>query len=238
MRIDMRVVVALVLTLVVVNIVTSYAVREPSRQAEAAQRQERESTERGASLFSSLCVGCHGKDGKGLVGPSVVRADYLGRHKFADGDADSMKKAATLMSKTIARGRANTPMPAWSDEEGGSLNREQILEVTTFLLYGGPEDWSQVEKHSPEAPGFAAPPANNAPGRGKEIFAAKGCSACHGPNAEGVVGPALAGFKASQIKAQVRKPKGAMPEFSQERLNDDELEAIIAFGESLSLTKN
>ena len=40
--------------------------------------------------------------------------------------------------KTIARGRYQTAMPAWSIEDGGALSDYQIDELATLILHG---DW-------------------------------------------------------------------------------------------------
>lgn len=234
MKIDKRVVVALVLTLLAFNILALYAIQEPERQALAALRQESESAHRGALLFGSLCSACHGKDGKGQVGPSLLLPDLLKRHEYKEGDADDLKKAQTLITKTIARGRSNTVMPAWSDEEGGSLNQEQIYELMTFLVHGTAEDWKEAIEHAPNTPAPAASATGaEGPEAGKALFAAKGCSSCHGANAEGGVGPKLAGYTGQQVTKQVRTPKDKMPSFPPDRLSDDELKQIIAFVERL-----
>ena len=49
---------------------------------------------------------------------------------------------------------------------------------------------------------------------GHELFIAKGCSACHGQDAEGTgIAPGLAGHSAEMVRRQVRSPVGAMPAF-------------------------
>jgi mono/diheme cytochrome c family protein len=71
---------------------------------------------------------------------------------------------------------------------------------------------------------------------GKALFASKGCAACHGPNAEGKVGPALAGHTEEEIVKTVRSGKGAMPAFSTAQLSDAELQEIVEFIEGLKVT--
>lgn len=66
--------------------------------------------------------------------------------------------------------------------------------------------------------------------QGLEIFRRVGCSACHGQNGEGGVGPPLAGHTEEQVFRQVRTPKGdVMPPFPPEKLSDDEVRAIAAW---------
>jgi mono/diheme cytochrome c family protein len=45
------------------------------------------------------------------------------------------------LSKTIARGRYQTAMPAWSIEDGGPLSDYQIDELTTLIVHG---DWVET----------------------------------------------------------------------------------------------
>ena len=60
-------------------------------------------------------------------------------------------------------------------------------------------------------------------------FVEAGCTVCHGDNAEGGVGPALAGHTREQVFAQVRNPRGAMPAFTDETVSDADLEKIVAY---------
>lgn len=70
--------------------------------------------------------------------------------------------------------------------------------------------------------------------KGKELFASKGCAACHGANAEGKVGPALAGHSGEEIVQKVRSQSGTMPAFSTASISDAELHEIVEFIESLN----
>lgn len=65
---------------------------------------------------------------------------------------------------------------------------------------------------------------------GLETFRTVGCSACHGQDGEGGVGPALAGHTEDQLFRQVRTPKGdVMPPFPTEVLSDDDVRDIYAW---------
>jgi len=68
---------------------------------------------------------------------------------------------------------------------------------------------------------------------GEALFSAKGCAACHGDDAEGGVGPALAGHTSDQVRAQVRTPVGAMPACDASVITDEELDQLAAFIVSL-----
>ncbi|MBI2883375.1 MAG: c-type cytochrome [Candidatus Methylomirabilis oxyfera] len=238
---EKRVVLSAALTFLVIVIFGAYINFEPERQAAAAQRQRQEAIERGVSLFAGLCSGCHGPRGEGKVGPAVAGGAYLQKRGLQAGDTSGLRLAENELRKTISRGVAKTVMPAWAVEEGGALNQEQILEIASLLLYGAGEDWQNAASlaPAPAAPAAGAPPAPS-PGapdlaaQGRQVYESKGCVACHGPKAEGGIGPALAGFNEAQILKQVRTPKGAMPAFPPDRLSDEEIKALAAFIESLS----
>ena len=69
---------------------------------------------------------------------------------------------------------------------------------------------------------------------GHDLYIDKGCSGCHGQNAEGsAIAPALAGHTEAQVKRQVRTPRFRMPAFSQDQVGDEELEAIAHYITSL-----
>ena len=66
--------------------------------------------------------------------------------------------------------------------------------------------------------------------QGHDLFFEKGCSGCHGQNAEGSsIAPALAGHTEQMVKRQVRTPRFRMPAFSEQQISDRELEAIAQF---------
>lgn len=65
-------------------LLTGYGYYEPYRQVTALARQERIGMERGAELYSALCISCHGIDGTGaqvpppndtVVAPALNRPD-------------------------------------------------------------------------------------------------------------------------------------------------------------------
>lgn len=68
---------------------------------------------------------------------------------------------------------------------------------------------------------------------GGGLFVSKGCYQCHGLVGQGslTTGPAIAPprLPSSAFKAYVRRPSGLMPLYSAKLLPDAELEAIIAY---------
>ena len=88
---------------------------------------------------------------------------------------------------------------------------------------------------TPTATPIATPELTGVAADGHQLFIAKGCSACHGQNAEGTaIAPALSGHTDAMIRRQVRAPVGIMPVFSPDRLSNAELDKIVAYITSLS----
>ncbi|MBC7236251.1 MAG: c-type cytochrome [Chloroflexi bacterium] len=79
------------------------------------------------------------------------------------------------------------------------------------------------------------PPKPN-PSLGEGLWVQAPCRNCHGTNAEGGVGPRLAGTGLSydQLRATVRLGRGQMPAFSAARISDEELLHIHAWLQSLA----
>ena len=70
--------------------------------------------------------------------------------------------------------------------------------------------------------------------QGEQLFATKGCSACHGRGAVGSdIAPALPGHSAEQVRRQVRNPLGAMPAFGPGQISEGELDLLVTYVESL-----
>lgn len=183
----------LVATGVIALILALYAALEPSR-LEAAQAQQRaEDLYVATDLYAQNCVMCHGTLGAGIAAIPALNHEGL---RGLDSET---------LANTIARGRYNTAMAAWSTEEGGLLTDMQIDRLVTLIQYG---DWSQVGLRVAEL-GLTPPtavqvevtedllvqvrllPGGDALSRGLTLYA-EGCVACHNANGEGTaIAPAL-----------------------------------------------
>lgn len=73
------------------------------------------------------------------------------------------------------------------------------------------------------------------PAAGKTAFAALPCSGCHGSNAEGNVGPKLAGFTKGWdvFHTTVRDGRNEMPKFGTDVVTDQQLADVYAWLTSL-----
>jgi mono/diheme cytochrome c family protein len=79
-------------------------------------------------------------------------------------------------------------------------------------------------------------PAAPDPATGQQIWQQKTCIGCHGANAQGDIGPKLAGTELSldEVLLRVRTGKGVMPAFTEEQVSDTEVEHIYAWFLSLA----
>ncbi|MCH9036403.1 MAG: cytochrome c [Chloroflexi bacterium] len=70
--------------------------------------------------------------------------------------------------------------------------------------------------------------------QGQKLFVSKGCSVCHGQDAQGTaIAPALPGHSAAIVKRQARAPVGVMPPFPPDKITNEELQQIAEFIASL-----
>ncbi|HND47709.1 MAG TPA: c-type cytochrome [Anaerolineales bacterium] len=82
------------------------------------------------SLYAENCAVCHGVKGEGIGSIPAL-------------DNPALKTMDTEeLFKTIARGRFNTAMPAWSQEDSGPLSEYQIDELVYLIQYG---DWNETQ---------------------------------------------------------------------------------------------
>lgn len=118
----------------------------------------------GLTLYRSRCTVCHGENGEGKIGPSINNPAML-----------SVVSNEFLLD-TIVRGRPGTAMPAWRQ-----LSSEDVADVIALL-----RSW-QTEP-SKELPDVRV----QGDSQNGELLYTGVCASCHGPHAEGAVGPQLA----------------------------------------------
>jgi len=82
-----------------------------------------------AVFYVENCAVCHGAAGEG-IGPTPA----LDNPGLREADYD-------FLYKTIARGRYDTTMSGWHEDEGGIYNEYQVDELVALVRYA---DWSQV----------------------------------------------------------------------------------------------
>jgi cytochrome c oxidase cbb3-type subunit 3 len=127
------------------------------------------SQRRGQSLYTRMCVVCHGREGGGYA---ADQAPAIGHPDFLATVTDEYLRIA------ISDGRRDTTMSAWSAARGGPLVPADVDAVVSLL-----RSWQQ----GPPAVLDDRPMSGDA-ARGGEIYARE-CTRCHG--ARGTGGPDL-----------------------------------------------
>lgn len=186
------------------------ALREPVRLEEFTGAAKGRSIETGAEIFAANCVGCHGIDGKAVVGctnPNTGDESCLGLplNNFFLLCDDIPRRLLDLgwqgttenfIKKTVSAGRGAI-MPAWLNEFGGSMRPDQVQNVTNYVLnWGGEELCSNPPAEFPwPGPGLGSvqefqtmditdPVEFTAepgnPELGAVAYQTYGCNACHG----------------------------------------------------------
>jgi len=128
-------------------------------------------------LFQKNCVGCHGNDGK--LGPAPLLNDPLFLTMVPDEE----------LLKVITHGRSGTPMPAFAESAGGTLNEKQVKALASGLK----AKWKADVALKLELPPYLAPTKEPAVAstetteRGMKLFA-RACAECHGTKGQGTPG--------------------------------------------------
>jgi len=118
----------------------------------------------GLKLYRSRCTVCHGENGEGKIGPSINNQAVLS------------VVSDEFLHDTIVRGRPGTAMPAWRQ-----LSSEDVADVIAFL-----RSWQT--QPAKELPALRV----QGDRQNGELLYTGACASCHGPHAEGALGPQLA----------------------------------------------
>jgi mono/diheme cytochrome c family protein/plastocyanin len=131
-----------------VLVFAGYTLWDSDRANEAEDEQLHGTVRRGAYLFSQNCRTCHGDAGEGGdaanrldEAPALNRPDLRGE---VEGVVTDVTFATTYkyVYDTITCGRVGKLMPPWAQIQGGTLNDEQIKQITEFITRGGDEGWA------------------------------------------------------------------------------------------------
>ncbi len=225
----------------------------------------------GSQIFQQhACSACHGPAGQGAVAPALApliahlsgpQLTQLLQHPNAKMKAGGMPPFAgtagqldSLIAflrtlKPPAQQAQQQPQPqqsaamAFASENGGVPYPEEGSAPAPSAVTNG------VRSASPTLPGgavsssravAAASPAS-APSPGRALFLSQGCSACHGPSAQGTrFAPSLIGiskkFPGDKLPYLLRHPTramrgGGMPTVA---LNDQQLKQLVAYLSTLT----
>jgi mono/diheme cytochrome c family protein len=170
-----------------------YMLNEPVRIAESQTQLQLVQLDDAMTLYAQNCSVCHGLSGEGIGATPALNNPALQTMAYDD------------LTKTIARGRFNTAMPAWSKEDGGPLSNYQISELVGLVQAG---DWNATQDRvvnlglaplvpftTEPDPALLAELANLPDGATLQtavtLFATN-CVACHGADGLGTgIAPAL-----------------------------------------------
>jgi cytochrome c oxidase cbb3-type subunit III len=122
------------------------------------------------TLYKKNCAGCHGKEGKLGPAPPLNDAVFL---------AIVPQKA---LEKVIGAGRPGTEMPAFAQDQGGTLTDEQVQTLATGLRKH--VKWTDPSVAKKQWPSYLLPAEKGNKDRGLIVFA-RACADCHGEDGRG-----------------------------------------------------
>ncbi|RME08825.1 MAG: hypothetical protein D6803_00230 [Anaerolineae bacterium] len=217
-------------TTLVVALALAFVVR---LSAWAQEGGDAEKYRQGAQIYAENCAVCHGENGEGRVGATLAK------------DWPSIRPDLAARA-TIANGVPGSPMPAWSQANGGPLTDEEIDAVVYFLLNWQTGGFPEITPR-PTATAMTVlspvPGVEGDPNRGAVLFDYN-CKVCHGAGGEGRIGEPLNKTWASvrpdlAIKTTIAEgvEGSPMPAWSQANggpLTEQEINDLVAFVLTLS----
>lgn len=209
--------------------------REPQRIATAQQQLLAVQLDEAMTLYAENCAVCHGAAGEGIGASPALNSEAVRQIPYDE------------LTKVIARGRYNTAMPAWSENEGGVLSDYQISEVVALLQAG---DWNATQARvenlglMPKAPFTVQPdaeklaqvaslPQGDTLTQAISLYA-EHCIACHGADGLGTsLAPALQDPALAQTDDETLRRSialgvaGTLMSGWQNVLSEEEISALI-----------
>jgi len=203
-RINFEIILGTILVFASAVILIYYGLNEEDRMAKAAEEQQAQAIEVGATLFEINCTGCHGPKGEGITGlcPPLNDQNFFTNRLNEVGWSGSLED---YIISTVSSGRATSTrpdqyagqgkpaMPAWSDEFGGPLRPDQIHDIAQYIL-----NWEATAKGEVVIEGLPTPTPRpeelaDPVARGLQVYLDRGCGGCHTLDglSAGVVGPNL-----------------------------------------------
>jgi mono/diheme cytochrome c family protein len=138
-------------------------------RVKAQDEIDQEKLQQGAELYSQNCAVCHGPNGEGRVGVTLSK------------DWPSIRPDLTIKN-TIMNGVPGSPMPAWSQENGGPLADEQIDAIVYYIMSWQSSGLELVEPFptpTPRLPMTPIPGLEGDPNQGGILYD-QNCAVCHG----------------------------------------------------------
>jgi mono/diheme cytochrome c family protein len=179
-----------------------YLFNEPNRRETAAEDKLHESAVRGAEIYVSNCLPCHGEDGKATGRIGIPLNTPQNQVEGAQWDLRE-----PVIRRTIERGRGDI-MPAWAQSEDGPLNEEQINDLVNLIHLGL---WDVVYEKTLEANNGQIPtppppptPSGDVPtdpdaAAGQQLASQNGCTSCHSVDGSEGTGPTWQGLYGHEV---------------------------------------
>jgi mono/diheme cytochrome c family protein len=193
-----------------------------------AQAPDPAQLELGARLYSENCALCHGENGEGRIGATLAK------------DWPSIRPELTTQD-IIAGGVPGSPMPAWSQANGGPLTDEEIDALVVYILSwqtGGVPNMTPPPTATARPPITPVPEVQGDPNSGAIVYD-QNCAVCHGAEGQGRIGATLAkDWPAIRPDLTVKNTitngiaNTAMPAWSQTQggpLSEQEINDTVAF---------
>jgi mono/diheme cytochrome c family protein len=188
-------------------------------------------TARGAELYLANCAICHGSRGQGGVGPPLA-------------DNPNIQVTDYVIAQVLLGGGGMPPFaPRLSESEiaavvsfvggsfgngAGTVSAEEVALRRSGLRPG--LRLGRAGEAADQADGPGDPPAGGL-SAGERVYVRQGCSACHGVEGGGGIGPALAGNARladdEYVIGQILNGGGGMPPFA-DQLSDQEVAAVAS----------
>ena len=160
-----------------------YWLIEPTRQDNKVAEHYEQDVAQGRVEYQNACAACHAEDLSGGSAPhpdpdidAAWPAPALDNITARYADSEIVEDEFEFIVQTLRHGRPGTPMQAFSEAAGGSLNDQQLEAIATYIL-------SVQTGELPEAQAFAG-------ASGEDVFGAN-CAQCHAADGSGYVGPQL-----------------------------------------------
>ena len=225
----------LLATLVIVIVLPMYAGLESSQQEKILNAFYTDSVVAATDLYAENCAVCHGAAGEGIGDNPPLNSESV------------RMMSETDIIRVISRGRDNTLMAAWAQEEGGIFSNPQIQDFVTLIqqvnweyvtarvdeLGLTPPEVIEMEVSAEMLANIAALPDGEALSSGLMVYA-ENCAACHGANGAGtVIAPAI---DSADLRAEPRENlvelvnngvPGTLMASWQTMLSADEIESVV-----------
>jgi mono/diheme cytochrome c family protein len=214
----------------------------------------------GDKVYQANCVSCHGADGTGAIpqAPNFTNVQFISSYpasvffeavtggkgimpawqsRLTDAERWAAVERVRTFAYQPATGGAQPSIPAEQPTQAPPPTQPPAPTAEPPPTQAPAPTTAPPPTEAPaatQAPAAAAPVGNAA--TGQQLWASKPCMGCHGPNAEGLIGPKLAGITLSfnEVLQVVRNGKGGgkMPAFNSTVITDQELADIYAWLET------